>query len=151
MTLNSQNYDYIGSTSNTNSQCWLEFWVAEDKEESLTLQKKGPDILAAVRFWYQGQKMSKVLPFSLFPLLIGAQEVFKNSSLLMKSKSVKKNKRHRRTHFCNVKQTNNSKQVKAVSFRQATASWQPGMGMRWCNAKRKHHKKSFDFKVPRKR
>ena len=59
VTLNSQNYDYIGSTSNTNSQCWLEFWVAEDKEESLTLQKKGPDILAAVRFWYQGPENVK--------------------------------------------------------------------------------------------
>ena len=31
-------------------------------------------------FDIKGQKMSKLLPFSLFPLLIGAQEVFKNSS-----------------------------------------------------------------------
>ena len=72
-------------------------------------------------FDIKGQKMSKVLPFSLFPLLIGAQEVFKNSSLLMKSKTVKKISGIEELTFAN-KQTSNSNQVRAVSFRQATAS-----------------------------
>ena len=65
--------------------------------------------------------MSKLLTFSLFPLLIGAQEVFKNSSLLMKSKTVKKISGIEELTFAN-KQTSNSNQVRAVSFRQATAS-----------------------------
>ena len=72
-------------------------------------------------FDIKGQEMSKLLPFSLFPLLIGAQEVFKNSSLLMKSKTVKKISGIEELTFAN-KQTSNSNQVRAVSFRQATAS-----------------------------
>ena len=71
----------------------------------------------------------------------------------MKSKSVKKNKRHRRTHFCNVKQTNKQLKASKSSIIQASYSilttWNGDEVMQY--KKETNHKKSFDIKVPRKR